>query len=184
MSFYDTADAIYGSGAYSTASFGLVSGTVSLTGVSATALTRTLHIDAFEVDITEPLNVTPALTSSLGTVQSNIAEKTGSVSATGGVNGLTLDVDEPLASVSSTGQIGSVFATLSATLTGVVGTGSIGTLTHSSDTLITSVGMTGSISAPTANIIVKVTSVQATTALGSIESQPKEALIVLVLQVL
>ena len=177
MSFYDSADAVYGSGAYGAASFGIVSPVIALTGVGGTALTRTIHIDAFEVDITEPLSVTPSLTSSLGTVQSNITEKTGSVSATGGVGSLTLDVDEPLASVSGTGHIGSVFATLSVTLTGVAGTGSVGTLTHSNTTLITSVGITGFISALTENIAFTVASVQGTTALGTIESQSAEALL-------
>ena len=88
MAFYDSADALYGTGQYGAASYGIVSPNVSLTGVSASALTRTLHIDAFEVDITEPLYGPIALTGSIGTLEF--------------ANTVTLS------GVASTGQIGTV----------------------------------------------------------------------------
>ena len=60
MAFYDSDDAFYGTGQYGAASYGVINPTVSLTGVSATALTRTLHINAFEVDITIRMRSQPA----------------------------------------------------------------------------------------------------------------------------
>jgi hypothetical protein len=69
MAFYDSGDAIYGTGAYGSASYGIVTPTVALTGVSGTALTRTVHINAFEIDITEPLYGPNALVGSIGTLE-------------------------------------------------------------------------------------------------------------------
>jgi len=69
MAFYDSGDALYGTGAYGSASYGIVTPTVALTGVSGTALTRTVHINAFEIDITEPLYGPNALVGSVGTLE-------------------------------------------------------------------------------------------------------------------
>src|SRR5210317_1181304 len=102
MAFYDTADAIYGTGQYGAASYGIVTPTVSVTGVSATALTRTLHINAFEVDITEPLYGPNALTGSIGTL-----EFANTVTLTG---------------VAGTGQIGTVSPNIAFSITGVEAT--------------------------------------------------------------
>ena len=55
MSFYDSSDAIYGSGRYGSASYGRVAPNVSLTGVSATGAIESVSAGGFEVDISERL---------------------------------------------------------------------------------------------------------------------------------
>ena len=174
MAFYDTADAIYGTGQYGAASYGIVTPTVSVTGVSATALTRTLHINAFEVDITEPLYGPNALTGSVGTL-----EFANTVTLTG---------------VAGTGQIGTVSPNIAFGITGVgatTGTGlrepqhivsekvdsvsatfTIGTLNIRSVNRVPITGslMTGSIGVVSPNVDEPFAiGVQGTTALGSIQ---------------
>ena len=122
MAFYDTADAIYGSGTYGTASYGRVTPVISLTGVGATALTRTLHLDVFEVDITEPLYNAQGATGSVGSLTLNTAAGLTGVSATGSINTLGVGVDVTLSSVSATASTNTVTENTAAGLTGVVGT--------------------------------------------------------------
>jgi len=102
MAFYDSGDALYGTGAYGSASYGIVTPTVALTGVSGTALTRTVHINAFEIDITEPLYGPNALVGSVGTLEF--------------ANTVTL------ATTVGTGQIGTVSPNIAFGIVGVGGT--------------------------------------------------------------
>ena len=122
MAFYDTADAIYGTGQYGAASYGVVSPNVSLTGVSATALTRTVHINAFEVDITEPLNVTPALTGSVGTLEFANTVSLTDVAGTGQIGTVSPNIAFGITGVTATGATNTVTENVTAKPTGVVGT--------------------------------------------------------------
>ena len=121
MSFYDSSDAFYGVGRYGSARYGVVTPTVLLTGVSATGLTRELHLDGFEIDIheivhgvaatgsvgsltlhvVEKLNSTPA-TTSVGTVVPVVTVFVASVEAYEGINGVQVNVSEVLEPVSAT----------------------------------------------------------------------------------
>ncbi len=85
MSFYDSSDALYGVGRYGLARYGVVAPTVSLVGVSATGFVRNLHLDIFEVDITEKIYGSASATGSVGSVTVNLVEKLDSVTSTASV---------------------------------------------------------------------------------------------------
>ena len=183
MAFYDTADAIYGTGQYGVASYGIVSPNVSLTGVSATALTRTIHINAFEVDITEPLNVTPALTGSVGTLEfANTVTLTG-VASTGQIGTVSPNIDVILVGIVPIPEslVGSPSINLSEKVTGVVGTFTLnaaGLDIRSVNRVPVSVSaITGSIGTVSPNVDEPIaTGVQGTTASGSVQVNLSEKL--------
>tara|TARA_R100000951_G_scaffold110926_1_gene109352 strand:+ start:576 stop:1610 length:1035 start_codon:yes stop_codon:yes gene_type:complete len=145
-----------------------------LTGVGATGQTRTLHLDIFEVDITEPIYNAPT--------------------ATGSVGGLTLHTTAGITSVGLTGTVNSVGAGVSVPLTvsveGVVSTNtvkenvdvvpedSVATFTINSTGLnirsvnrvpITGAAMVGSIGTPEVQATENLLSVSATAQVGSIQ---------------
>jgi len=122
MSFYGTDDGIYGVGEYGTASYGVVSADVAITGVGATALTRTVHISAFEVDITEPLNVTPALTGSVGSLEFSNTVTLSGVVGTAQIGTVSPNIAFGITGVSATGATNTVTENVTAKPTGVVGT--------------------------------------------------------------
>ena len=107
MSFYGANDAIYGSGKYGTASFGVITPIISIGSVSATGqVVSTL-------DTTISALITGASgTGQIGTVTAvNDSSLTlSSVSATGLVNIVSENPAEALTGVSATGAIGTVFA--------------------------------------------------------------------------
>lgn len=100
MSFYDSADAIYGSGEYGAASFGRVTPIVSLSSVSATA--------------------------QLGSANPVIAKTVTGVSATGQVGAATFanDTTAILSSATATGTAGSVATALNTYVVTVANDGS------------------------------------------------------------
>ena len=121
MSFYDSSDALYGTGRHGSARYGKVSPNVALSGVSATGAIETVSVGGFEIDISENLlsvSATGAIgsvgvgnsatltgvsaTGSINTVKENVAEELGSVSATGAIGTIEPQVDEDLNSVSAT----------------------------------------------------------------------------------
>ena len=174
MAFYDTADAIYGTGQYGAASYGIVTPNVSLTGVSATALTRTLHINAFEVDITEPLYGPNALTGSVGTLEfANTVTLTG-VAGTGQIGTVSPNIDVILIGIVPlpVGLVGTPSINLSEKVDSVSATFTIGTFNIRSINYVpvTSSPMTGTIGTLSPNVDEPIaTGVQGTTALGSIQ---------------
>lgn len=174
MSFYDTADAVYGVGLYGTARYGRVTPVIQVTGVGATGHTRTLHLDVFEVDITEPIYNAPT--------------------ATGSVGGLTLHTTAGITSVGLAGTVNSVGAGVSVPLTvsveGVLSTntvkenvdvvleGSVATFTINDTGLnirsvnrvpIAGAAMVGSIGTPEVQATENLLSVSATIQVGSIQ---------------
>jgi len=173
MSFYDTADAIYGIGEYGAASYGVVTPNVSLTGVSATALTRTVHINAFEVDITEPLNVTPALTGSVGTLEfANTVTLTGVV-GTGQLGTVSPNIAFGITGVSATGAVNTVTDNVTEKPTGVVGTFTLNAAGLSIRSInrvpVTSSQMTGTIGTLSPNVDEPIaTGVEATGQIGTV----------------
>ena len=127
MAFYDSSDALYGTGVYGSPLYGVVTPNVALTGVSGTALTRTVHINAFEIDITEPLYGPNALVGSIGTLEF--------------ANTVTL------AGVAGTGQIGTVSPNIAFSITGVSATGQVNTLTENVTEKLSGVSATFTINA-------------------------------------
>lgn len=207
--------ALYGTGVYGTAKYGqlivdintgvLATGNIgtttetgiantTLTGVSATALTRALHINAFEVDITEPLYGPNALTGSIGTLEfANTVTLTGVV-GTGQIGTVSPNIAFGITGVSATGATNTVTENVTEKPTGVVGTftlnaagldirsinrvpvtgspmtGTIGTLTPNVDEPIaTGVIGTTAVNSVQVNIAEKVSSVFATGSIGSLE---------------
>lgn len=135
--------ALYGSGIYGTARYGQLNvsintgvsasssvGTttqtatanITLTGVGATALTRTVHINAFEIDITEPLNVTPALTGSVGSLEFSNTVTLSGVVGTAQIGTVSPNIAFGITGVSATGAVNTVTDNVTEKLTGVVGT--------------------------------------------------------------
>ena len=192
-----TVSALYGSGIYGLSDYGVINVTASVTGVSATALTRTLHINAFEVDITEPLYGPDAIVASTtATISVNITEKVSGVVGTltlnaaglsirsinrvpvtgspmtGSIGTLSLNVDEPIApGVSATGQVGTVQVHTAAGLTGVVGTFSVNTvtITGTANTTLTGVEGVGQIGEVEDQPLERIaTGVQGTGAIGTV----------------
>lgn len=193
MSFYDSTDAVYGIARYGSASYGVVQPTVSLTGVGATANTRTIHLNVFEVDITEPLyNAQPA-TGSVGSLTLHTTAGLVGVSADGLVNTVSENIDEPIGSVSAVASLGSirthtteVLDSVSATLTidtaGLLvksfnyiavtlpaATGSIGTVEAKTLEALESVSATTAVNGVTVHLVEKLTGVVATGFIGSLE---------------
>ena len=147
MSFYDSSDALYGTGRHGSARYGRVTPNVALSGVSATGAIETVSVGGFEIDISENLlsvSATGAIgslgvgnsktltgvsaTGSINTVKENVAKELGSVTATGAIGTIEPQVDEDLLSVSATGSIGTLTVNVSETLASVSATGTIGTV--------------------------------------------------------
>ena len=159
MAFYDSFDALYGTGTYGSARYGIVAPEVALTGVSGTGAIQAVAINGFEIDLSERL---------------------GSVSATGSVGTLTVNIVESLGSVSATGSIGTIEPRTSEALGSVFATGSVNTVTVNIAEKLTGVSATFTLNAAGLDIRsinrVPVDGVSGTTALGTIEAQTTEAL--------
>lgn len=160
--------AVYGVGVYGVARYGKVivsgldqavgTGAVSavqvntaagITGVGAiTGTIEPVSAGGFEIDITERIDTGVVGTAFANTVQVNIAEVLGSVSASG--------------------SIGTVAISNTVTLSGVVGTGAVNTVEDKPTEVLGSVSATGSVNTVQANTAAGVTGVSAT---GSINDQ-------------
>jgi hypothetical protein len=108
MAFYDSGDALYGIGRYGSASYGIVEPVVQITGVSATAVVRTLHLNAFEIDVSEKIYAASALQGSVGSVTLHLTEALDSVSATTAVSAPTLNIAFTIDSVEGTNTANAV----------------------------------------------------------------------------
>ena len=98
-------NALYGSGQYGTATFGVAFATKVISGVSATG-----SIGSLSGTTDEPL-LSVSATGSIGTIKPNIAEPISGVSASVALGLLKVtDVLQPASGVSATGSIGTVFA--------------------------------------------------------------------------
>ena len=191
MAFYDSADALFGTGTYGSARYGRVTPVVQITGVSATANTRTIHLNVFEVDISEPIYNAQGATGSVGSLTLNTAAGLSGVAGTSAVGTLSPNVDEPIGSVSAIGSVNTVTVNVQESVTGLVATATLdttGLVVKSINTISVSGfeldGLVGTIEPQTlealqsvesivyignikANLVEKITSVSAT---GSIDS--------------
>lgn len=122
MAFYDTADALYGIGLYGSARYGSVAPDVQVTGVSATANTRNIHLNVFEVDVTEPIYNAPSVTGSVGSLTLNTTAGLSGVSSANLVGGPTTHITEDLVGVDASGLVSSVSVNVQKRVTGFVGT--------------------------------------------------------------
>lgn len=192
MAFYDTADAVYGVGTYGSASYGRVTPIIQVTGVSATVNTRTIHLNVFEVDITEPIYNAPSATGSIGGITVHTAAGVSGLSATGSVNTVAENVSKPILSVSGSVSVGTAQPNITEIVSGVSSTGSVngsgvtlksinyisvsldaltlsvGTLEPKPSEPVSSVSATGSVSTVQVNLVEKLASATATGSVGSI----------------
>jgi len=172
MSFYSANDAIYGSGEYGTASFGVVTPIIVVGSVSATG-----HVTATNATISATLTGVSA-TGQIGTVTAvNDSSLTlGSVSATGVVNTLSENPSEPITGVSATGSIGTVFAqAFFGANDAIYGTGRYGTAIYGSTTPTInapSISATGVIASIGVGASENLASVSATVTIGEIRTIP------------
>ena len=184
MAFYDSADALYGTGAYGSASYGIVTPTVALTGVSGTALTRTVHINAFEIDITEPLYGPNALVGSIGTLEFANTVTLAGVAGTGQIGTTKENISEPIrpgfGGVQGAANVGNLTVNITEKVDSVSATFTIGTLNIRSVNRVpvTMPAMTGFVTAPEPRVDETITiGVQGTTALGSIQVNVSEKIV-------
>ena len=183
MAFYDTTDALYGTGAYGSASYGIVQPEVAITGVSATGTVESVAAGGFEVDISERLGSVSAIgsigsvevildtafpdgvsaTGSAGSVFVNLTEALNSVSSTGFAGTPSVNINEPITGVAATGSahpFGRVVSINRISVVGVVAAGSIGTLSENVDEPLSSVSASGTIGTVSLNISESITGVE------------------------
>ena len=99
--------ALYGSGEYGKALYGVAAGIASLAGVSATGSIAPVQITGFEIDLEENLD-SVAATVSLGTIKPNWTIPIAGVSATGQQNSIVISRTQTLTGISLTGSVGSL----------------------------------------------------------------------------
>ena len=136
--------AVYGSGKYGNAQYGVAFGVQQLTGVQAT--------------------------SALGSIEVTTEENLASVSATGAIGTVQPNISKTVTGVQGAGQINSIVLNGQALLTGVVGTGSINTVGGGVTTPLTGVQATGFVNTLVEGVAEALGSVQGTTAIGSVTS--------------
>ena len=175
MSFYDSSDALYGTGRQGSARYGRVTPNVALSGVSATGAIETVSVGGFEIDISENL-LSVSATGAIGSVGVGNSATLASVSATGSINTVKENVAEELGSVSATGAIGTIEPQVDEDLLSVSATGSIGTLKVNVDESLASVSATGAIGTVEAKTSEDLLSVTATFTVGTIKPNVSEKL--------
>jgi hypothetical protein len=121
MAFYDSSDALYGTGVYGSPLYGVVTPNVALVGVSSTVTVASVAVTGFEIDISEAIDSVSAAVS-VGTLQVNITESIASVSATVSIGTLEAKTTEAINSVSATTSLGSIQVNVTEILTGVSAT--------------------------------------------------------------
>jgi len=172
MSFFGTNDAIYGSGAYGSASYGRTTPIVIPTGVSATgAVTAADAVITFTIGSVSATGAIGAATFANDTV-----EALGSVAGTTALGSLNVSAGKQLTGVSATGSVGDISATAFFGIndalygTGVYGTAIYGQVTSQLQMpSLVATGGVGSVSVGTGN---NVTGVSATGGVGSVITIP------------
>lgn len=147
--------AVYGTGEYGKAQYGVAFAIVQLDGTEATGSISPIQINGFEVDVGENLNSVSA-TGSIGTVSPNLAITVTGVEGTGLQNGVVIPAKELLVGVSVTGFINQVGIGNSVTLAGVQAVGSAHTLEEQVGEAVESVQATGSVGTLTSTGVVTV----------------------------
>ena len=151
---YDAAYvALYGTGEFGKARYGIASGFANPVGVQATGSIAPVQVNGLEIDLSENLNSVSA-TGSIGTIQVNITEKVTGVQGVGQNNSIVLNATQDLTGVSATGAINTVGVGNSARPTGVQATGSVNTLVEDVSEALASVQGTTAIGSPTTTGVV------------------------------
>ena len=172
---YDAAYvAIYGTGQFGKARYGIAFAFASPVGVQATGSIAPVQVNGLEIDLSENLDSVSA-TGSVGTVQVNLVEKLASVQGTGQVNSIVLNATQDVVGVSATGTINTVGVGNSARPTGVQATGFVNTLVEDVSEALASVQGTSAIGSPTIVAVVTVFVATAYSRNRTVKLQPRSS---------
>ena len=145
--------ALYGTGQFGKARYGIAQGLANAVGVQATGSIAPVQVNGLEIDLSENLDSVSA-TGSIGSVQVNLVEKVASVQGAGQVNSVVLNAQANATGVSATGAINTVGIGNSARPTGVQATGIVNTLVEDVTDTLAGVQGTGAIGSPTTTGVV------------------------------
>ena len=145
--------ALYGTGEFGNARYGIAQGIANPVGVQATGSIAPVQVNGFEIDLSENLDSVSA-TGSIGSVQVNITEKVTGVQGVGQNNPVVINAIANPTGVSATGAINTVGIGNSARPTGVQATGIVNTLVEDVSDTLTGVQGTGAVGSPTTVAVV------------------------------
>ena len=141
--------ALYGTGQFGKARYGIAQGIANPVGVQATGSIAPVQVNGLEIDLSENLDSVSA-TGSIGSVQVNITEKVTGVQGAGQVHPVVLNALQEISTgVSATGAVNTVGVGNSARPTGVQATGIVNTLVEDVSDTLTGVQGTGAVGSPT-----------------------------------
>ena len=140
--------ALYGTGQFGKARYGIAQGIANPVGVQATGSIAPVQVNGLEIDLSENLDSVSA-TGSVGSVQVNITEKVTGVQGVGQNNSVVLNAVANATGVSATGAVNTVGIGNSARPTGVQATGIVNTLVEDVSDTLTGVQGAGAIGSPT-----------------------------------
>lgn len=166
MSFYGSTDALYGTGTFGSASYGVVAPTVSISGAAATGSVQSVAINGFEIDLSERLGSVQA-NASVSTLGVGIKKTVDSVQATLTANSVGVGASETLGSVEAVTANNTVTVNVTEKPRGVIASAFLSDYALNLFTGIT---------VRTINRI-NVSGVAATSSLGSIEAKTTEDLL-------
>ena len=152
--------AIYGLGEYGEARYGIAFSIEAVTGVQGTGSIAPVQVDGFEIDIGENLDSVSA-TGSIGSVQLNITIPVTGVEGVGQQNSVVINAVQNATGVAATGAVNGVGIGNSARPSGVQATGFVNTLVEDVTEALNSVQGTGAIGTPTSTGVVTVFSATA-----------------------
>ena len=152
--------AVYGLGEYGKARYGIAFSIEAVTGVQATGSIAPVQINGFEIDIGENLDSVSA-TGSIGSVQVDLTIPVTGVEGVGQQNSLVINAIQNLTGVAATGAVNGVGIGNSARPSGVQATGFVNTLVEHVNEALNSVQGTGVIGTPTSTGVVTVFSATA-----------------------
>ena len=140
--------ALYGTGQFGKARYGIAQGIANPVGVQATGSIAPVQVNGLEIDLSENLDSVSA-TGSIGSVQVNITEKVTGVQGVGQNNSVVINAIANPTGVSATGAINTVGIGNSARPTGVQATGIVNTLVEDVSDTLTGVQGTTAVGSPT-----------------------------------
>ena len=171
--------ALYGTGVYGGSVFGTRNVSFALTGVAGTSAIEPVAAGGFEIDVSEKLGSVSS-TGSVNTVTVNIQEDITGVVGTFTLNGAGLSIRSinrvPVTQNALTASLGTIEPKVDEALGSVSATGSVGTLTVNLSEKLASVSATGSIGSLEFSNTHSLTSTGITASIGTVSPNVKEEL--------
>lgn len=174
-----TYNAIYGTGQYGKAAYGIATADVALAGVSATGSIQPVAINGFEVDISERLESVSA-SGSIGTLIVDVLQPIAGVSANGAAGQVGVGTSGNAQSAAATGLVNGVTVNVTERLAGVAASFTLNSagldIRSINKVPVTSPAMTGSIGSVSPNILHPISGVFATGFVNTLRENPSESL--------